>query len=65
MLDARFENHGSIWLIRPLTDAARDWIGDNVQAESWQWFGDALSLEPRAVEPVADAMADAGLEISV
>jgi hypothetical protein len=65
MIDARFENHGSVWLIRPLTDLAREWLADHVRAESWQWFGGALSLEPRAVEPLADAMANDGLEVTV
>jgi hypothetical protein len=65
MIDALFENHGSVWLIRPLTELGRDWLDDHVQAESWQWLGDALSLAPRAVEAIADAMAEDGLEVSV
>ena len=28
-LDARFENNGTIWLFRPVTQAARDWLWDS------------------------------------
>jgi hypothetical protein len=31
-----FTSHGSIVSIRPLTDAARDWIDDNVAVEGWE-----------------------------
>ena len=46
------ENHGSVVLLRPLSDEARLWIDENVQTEGWQWFGDAFAVEPRYVEPL-------------
>lgn len=63
MTDVRMENHGTVVMLRPLTDAGRDWIEENVHAEGWQWFGGALACEPRMVEPVLQGMADAGLTV--
>lgn len=47
MADLRVEHHGSIALLRPLTDAGQRWLEEAVDAESWQWYGGALAVEPR------------------
>jgi len=47
MCDLRFEGDGSMVLIRPLTDAGLDWLGDNVESEPYQWMGNALACERR------------------
>lgn len=44
--------------MRPLTDAAREWVDENVELESWQWHGDAFACEPRAVSPLLEGMAE-------
>lgn len=67
-VDYRFENHGSIWLCRPLTDAAREHLEENVSDEA-QWWGGARTLdgkgwrvqpalvvEPRYVESLQQAL---------
>lgn len=63
-MDARFENHGSLWLVRPLTAAATDWIEDNVFDEA-QFWGNALVVEPRYVEALAEGMTLDGLAINL
>ena len=60
--DALFENHGSIWLVRPLTLAASCWLTDNV-GEDAQRFGGATVVEPRYVAELASGMMDAGLRV--
>jgi hypothetical protein len=50
------ENHGSIVLVRPLSDAARGWVSENVELEGWQWHGDAFACEPRAFGPMVERM---------
>ena len=51
--DVRIENHGSILLVHPLTDKARDWLTENTDG---QWFGSALSIEPRYVESLVEGL---------
>lgn len=52
MPDYIFENHGSIWLCRPMRPAARNWLYSHVGDEAQLW-GDAIVVEPRYVENLA------------
>ena len=56
----RSSGEGSILLFRPLTDAAREWLKENVQGDA-QWFGDALVVERRYAGDLAVGMLAAGL----
>jgi len=56
------ENHGTIVLIRPLTDDVETWLRDNVDSEA-QWFGRALACEPRCCQPLIEAMCEEGFVI--
>ena len=60
MTDFTIQNEGSILLFRPLTDAAREWLKENVQEDA-QWFGDALVVECRYAGDLAVGMLAAGL----
>lgn len=62
MADFAIEYHGTITLVRPLTDLCRSWLDENVQAEGWQWFGGALAVEPRCMERLYEDMTLDGLE---
>ena len=53
------EDHGTVVLVRPLTDDVRDWLGDNVDPEA-QWFGRALAVEPRYVEDLVAGLVSEG-----
>lgn len=61
--DVTVSNHGSIALVRPLTDAARDWLRDNVQ-DNAQYLGASLAVEPRYIDDLVAGMESAGLEVS-
>jgi hypothetical protein len=50
----RFENHGSLILIRPESDADRDWLAENVEHESWAIVGGAIACEPRMAHAIAE-----------
>jgi hypothetical protein len=60
--DIQFENHGSVWLVRPLTVVGREWIDENVSDDA-QWFGGALAVEPRYVGDIVEGMQIDGLEV--
>jgi len=62
-LDVSCTFHGSIVLVRPLTDAAKTWIDENVQDDA-QWYGGCLVVEPRCFDQLLHGMAvDGALEV--
>ena len=52
---------GTVFTFCPLTTRAKQWIAENVQAESSQWFGNALVVEHRYALPLLGGMMDEGL----
>ena len=62
--DVIVENHGSLFVIQPLTAAGREWIEENVQSEPYQWLGGGLCVEHRFAAGLVNGMIDAGLKVS-
>lgn len=63
-VDATIENLGGVFVVQPLTVAARDWLEDNGQAAPWQWFGGALCLDDRRyARDLVNGMVDDGLVV--
>ena len=63
VIDVSVEDHGSIILVRPITNAAKGWIHENVQYDA-QWFGGALAVESRYLGGLIAGMRDSGLEVN-
>jgi hypothetical protein len=63
-MDIRFENHGSIMLIRPKTDAGTEWCDEHLPDDA-QMFGNANATvcEPRYVGDIINGMQSDGLEV--
>lgn len=61
-LDAFVENHGSIFLVRPLSNSACEWITAHVSEDS-QYFGNALVVEWRYIDDLVAGMRGDGLVI--
>jgi hypothetical protein len=59
-VDFSIENHGSIFLFRMNTPAAKAWVSENVQDDA-QFFGDALVVEWRYAKDLAAGMQANGL----
>lgn len=59
-VDLSFENHFSLFLIRPLSDAGQSWLDENV-ADDAQIFGNAIVCEPRYVEAIFHGATNDGL----
>jgi hypothetical protein len=53
----RVEDHGSIVLVRPLTDDCREWLYEVTEGS---WFGGALVVEPRYVEDLVAGLVEEG-----
>ena len=49
----RVEDHGTILLFRPLSDAARSWLEERTNAS---WFGGALACERRFAASLAEGL---------
>ncbi len=62
-LDVRFRDEGSIVMVEPLTEAAKEWVRENVPLESWQWLGSRFCCEPRMVKNLMNGMVEGGLNI--
>jgi hypothetical protein len=50
-------------LIRPLNEAARQWLDENVVSEPWQWVHGALCVEARFARDLIIEIAAAGFEV--
>lgn len=57
-LDFKLENHGSLFLLRPLTAAAKEWMQQNLPVDSpeTQFCCDAVVIEPRYVDAIVDGI---------
>jgi hypothetical protein len=60
--DARIENHGSIFLIRPFSPDAKEWLHTFVDPES-HYLGNALAVESRYIAEIVAGMHEAGLDV--
>jgi hypothetical protein len=57
------ENHGTIFLFRLNTLAASEWVSENVQSDA-QFFGDALVVERRYAQDLAEHILADGLVLA-
>lgn len=58
--DLLFENHGSLFLIRPVSPGGQSWLDENIGDDA-QVFGNAIVCEPRYVEAIFDGAMNDGL----
>jgi hypothetical protein len=62
MVDLKVENHGSIFLLRSMTEIGRDWLTEHIPDDATTWGG-AIVVEHRFIaDIVAGAQAD-GLNV--
>jgi hypothetical protein len=62
-LDFTFENHLSVTMLTPLTDAAREWLEQNVSYENYQLWGHGIAIEPRYAQDLHDRLVADGLVV--
>src|SRR6266436_7880909 len=61
--DLIFENHASLFLIRPVSPAGQSWLDENVGDENTLTLGGAVVCEPRYVEAIYFGAKQAGLAV--
>lgn len=60
--DFRFQNHGSLCLLDPLTPTARQWVEDHLPGDALTWCG-AVVIEPRYAGPILAAIEAEGFVV--
>jgi hypothetical protein len=53
---------GSVYLLHPLSDAAREWVGGHIPDDA-QWLGRAVAVEHRYIEAIVDGIVGDGLSV--
>jgi hypothetical protein len=61
--DFRCENHGSLFLLFPLTQRANSWIEEHLPEDA-QWFGNAVVVEHRYIWAILQGIQTDGLLVS-
>ena len=62
-IDVHVRNCGSIFLLTPLTDPAREWVKEHVQDDA-TWWGASLVVEHRYVEDILHGMSNEDFTMS-
>jgi hypothetical protein len=57
-LNFKLENHGSLFLLRPPTSAAINWMNVHLPMDSpeTQFWGAAIAIEPRCIAPIVEGI---------
>ena len=64
MTDFQIADHGTVISVRPLNEAARQWLDENVVSEPWQWVQGALCVDTRFARDLVKDIEQAGFDIS-
>lgn len=63
MADFTLTNHGSLCMLTPHTEAAEQWIDDNLPADR-QTLGRSVAIEPRYAADIVSGIRAEGLTIN-
>lgn len=63
-MDFLFVDHGSIVIMHPRSDAARDWTEQHIPEDAQRWGRGGVVIEPRYVGDIIDGITNDGLEVS-
>ena len=62
--DFLVENHGSIFLLKPLTPTATSWVEEHIgQDNGYQGLWPSLIIEPRYIADIVAGIQDDGLAV--
>jgi hypothetical protein len=62
MSDLSITDHGSIFLLRGLSEAGQDWIAEHIPADA-QCFAGAIAVEHRYIRDIAEGAVADGLTV--
>ena len=56
------ENHGSVFLLSPVTQSGQSWIEKNLPSDA-QWFGNGVAVEHRHIWAILEGIQNDGLAV--
>ena len=62
MSDFTLENHGSIFLLAPVSASAMLWARENLPEDA-PTFGLSVAIEHRYIDPIVEGIVEAGLSV--
>lgn len=60
MADFGVSNHGTIFLLKPQSEAAREWCKNHLPADL-QTLGESIAVEPRHIPRIARGIMEDGM----
>jgi hypothetical protein len=63
MKDFTIHNDGSIFMVTPNTQFAKDWVTENISLEPWQWLGNSFSVEYHYIAELVQGMVNDGFSV--
>jgi hypothetical protein len=63
MSDFKATDHGTVVGFAPLTEAAQEFLDENVHIEDWQWVGQQFYVDHRPAQNLIDGIVSAGLSV--
>jgi hypothetical protein len=60
--DIQARDEGTLWLVKPLSPAGKNWLDENIQDEALVW-GDAIVIEHGFIQSVIEGIIADGLEV--
>lgn len=64
-MDLQVEDHGTIFLLRPLSKVGQEWVDANVQQDDeTQYWGNAIVVEHRYIGDIVAGAKGDGLEVT-
>lgn len=63
MIDVYVANHGSVVMVEPRSEDAKEWVEENVPLEDWQWMGRSFAVEPRMLDDLVMGMREEGFRV--
>jgi hypothetical protein len=63
MGDFHVENHGSIFLLTPVTSAGADWINEHIGEDAITWGQGSVVVEHRYIEAIVAGAIGDGLTV--
>lgn len=60
-MDYTVSHHGSVCILTPITDAAREWCDEHLPEDAMRWGPHGYVIEPRYLGAIIEGLEEAGL----
>lgn len=57
------ENCGSLFMLQPVSDAAKEWVDEHLPEDA-QWLGPRVAIDHRCFPPIAEGIVNDGLSLA-